>query len=125
MTFCSASRCYAQVFCILIISTTYIFLFASCASPVVNLTDAKQAVNNYYTSGAYAKELGAVLNNARKDFEKLKLDSTSVIIFDVDETTLDNFDQIKKYDFGFDMSAWEDWIQAAAAPPIMLQQQKI
>lgn len=119
MTLCSALRCYAQVFIILIVSGLNIFLFTSCSSQVVNLTDAKQAVDNYYTGGAYAKELGGVLKDARKDFEKLKLDKTSVIIFDVDETTLDNFNQIKKYDFGFDMKAWEDWIQSAAAPPII------
>jgi predicted secreted acid phosphatase len=119
MTLRSALRCYGQVFLIIIVLATSVFILESCSSPVVNLTDAKQAVNNYYTEGTYAKELDAVLKDARKDFAKLKLDKTSVIIFDVDETTLDNFNQIKKYDFGFDMNAWEDWIQSAAAPPIV------
>ncbi len=119
MTLRPAIRRYVQVFLIVIVPINGAWLFEGCSTKVVNLTDAKQAVNNYYTEGAYEKELHAVLNDARKDFENLKLDKTSVIIFDVDETTLNNFEQIKKYDFGFDMKAWEDWIQSAAAPPIV------
>ena len=119
MTACSALRHFTLICTILVSSAASLLVFEGCSAAVVNLTDAKQAVNDYYVNGAYAKELGAVLQNARKDFDKLKLDKTSVVIFDVDETALDNFNQIKKYDFGFDMKAWEDWIQAAAAPPVV------
>jgi acid phosphatase len=119
MTLCSALRYYAFSLTIIFSLVSNLLLYEGCSAPVVNLTDAKQAVNNYYTNGVYAKELDAVLQGARKDFENLKPDKMSVVIFDVDETTLDNFNQIKKYDFGFDMKAWEDWIQAAAAPPVV------
>jgi predicted secreted acid phosphatase len=111
---------YYICFCItIIIITSAILVGEGCSASVVNLTDAKQAVNDYYSKGAYAKELDAVLKSAREDFEKIKPETSSVVIFDVDETTLDNFNQIKKYDFGFDMNAWEDWILSAAAPPVV------
>ena len=94
-------------------------LFYGCSNNLINLSDAKRNVNAYYTNGTYEKELSAVLDKATSQINEVPFEKNAVVIFDLDETSFNNFGQIKKYDFGFDFNTWENWIQQGAAPPIV------
>lgn len=94
-------------------------LLFGCSSGLINLSDAKRNVNAYYTNGTYEQELAEVLDKAASQINDIRSENNSVVIFDLDETSFNNFEQIKKYDFGFDFNTWENWIQQGAAPPIV------
>jgi len=98
--------------------TFALVLLPGCSASIANLTDAKRAVTAYYENGSYEKDMNDVMKDAVEKLNKVHVDKSSVAIFDIDETSLSNYSQIKKYDFGFDFQAWEDWIQSGAAPPI-------
>ena len=49
---------------------------------------------------------------------KLKPKSNSAVVFDVDETSLSNYESIKKIYFGYDPVKWNNWINEGKAPAI-------
>jgi acid phosphatase len=94
------------------------FTLISCGSVPVNLQLAKKDVMIYYESGKYSNDLKEIISNAETEINKLKLDTTSSIVFDIDETSLSNFEVIKKIYFGYDEKMWNNWINEARAPAI-------
>jgi acid phosphatase len=74
------------------------------------------------TCGCYAKDLDVQADRAiaflraraahRSPQEKLAL------VLDIDETTLSNYEQEVKMDFGYDGKAFDDWIESGQAPAI-------
>ena len=90
----------------------------SFAQQPTNLTDAKQAVITYYNSGQYDKDVASVINEAWKNMESVKFDSTWAFVFDIDETCVSNWQFEKKYDFGYDSLLWNNWVLSAKAPAI-------
>ena len=67
-----------------------LFLNGCCKEELLNLTTARNKVKEYYTSGKFDKELTKVINEAKEKFSKVEIKSNSVVIFDVDETALNN-----------------------------------
>lgn len=94
--------------------------FAGCSSApkLVNLTTSKHEIINYYESGQYDKELLEAVNNAIDDFDKVQVQDSSAVVFDVDETVLSNYPHIKSVDFGYIHDLWDKWILEAKAPAI-------
>jgi predicted secreted acid phosphatase len=72
----------------------------------------------YYESGKYSNDLKNIISNAEDEINKIKLQTNSAIVFDVDETSLSNYESIKKIYFGYDPQKWDDWINEAKAPAI-------
>ena len=95
-----------------------ILTIAGCATRPVNLSVAKNEVQNYYESGKYDEELDEIISSAENEFNKVSADSNSVIIFDVDDTALNNFEISKKIGFGFVYNIIEKWVMDAKAPAI-------
>lgn len=90
----------------------------SCASTLMNLDKAKDEVAKYYESGQYAEELTAIIEEAKEKFSKVAPTQNSAVIFDIDETALDNYKEIKRIGFGYERQLWEEWLQKAEAPAI-------
>jgi predicted secreted acid phosphatase len=90
----------------------------SCGSEPVNLQVAKITVMKYYESGEYSKDLKKIISNAEDEISKTILQTNSAVVFDVDETSLSNYESIKKIYFGYDPRKWDDWINEAKAPAI-------
>ena len=88
----------------------------ACSPSLINLDTAKDRVATYYESGEYEKELTAIIDDAKKKFAKLEVQDNSVVVFDLDETALDNYEAIKKIGFGYEPKYWDDWVQQGAAP---------
>ena len=94
------------------------FTLISCGSVPVNLQLAKKEVVNYYESGKYSNDLKDIISNAENEINKLNLPAISAVVFDVDETSLSNYEAIKKIHFGYVRDMWDNWINEANAPAI-------
>ncbi|MCU7499700.1 MAG: HAD family acid phosphatase [Bacteroidota bacterium] len=95
-------------------------MLAGCSSApkLLNLDTAKKEVGLYYESGQYDKDVQEVVEDAIKDFDGVKVRDSSAVVFDVDETVLSNYSEIKSVGFGFEGEHWNRWILEGKAPAI-------
>jgi acid phosphatase len=98
---------------------TLSLLSLSCAPELLNLDTAKKDVASYYESGLYEKDLTEIVENAEEKFSRVIVEPNSVVIFDVDETALDNYEGIKQMGFGYEKRLWDEWIEKADAPAVL------
>jgi acid phosphatase len=96
----------------------FAFLVQSCATNPINLGIAKEELIKYHDSGRYDQELTKVVNKAIDEFNSVKANNNSLVVFDVDETSLSNYEINKELDFGYVPELWDKWIQSAKAPAI-------
>jgi len=102
-----------------ILSVTIISFFVSCGTEKpLNLTDARSEVNEFYESGRYDEELDEVIKNALEQFEKVEFKENSVVIFDVDETVLNNYGLAELMGFGYVYELNKKWNAEMKAPAI-------
>jgi acid phosphatase len=98
--------------------TLALALWSCSSNQLVNLRTAKDTVKDYYESGGYDKELDEVITNAKQSFSKVEIKNNSVVIFDVDETALNNYGLAKQMDFGYVYDLNKKWNQELKAPAI-------
>ena len=102
------------------------FIFFSCSSnQLVNLRTSKDIVKEYYESGKFNEEMREVINDAKEKFDKIKVKSNSVVIFDVDETALNNYGLAKQMDFGYLYDLNKKWNEELKAPAIKETQELV
>lgn len=95
------------------------FLFFGCSSnQLMNLRTAKDIVKEYYESGKYNEEMREIINNAKEKFDKVTPTNKSVVIFDVDETALNNYGLALMMDFGYVYDLNKKWNEELKAPAI-------
>ncbi len=92
--------------------------FGGCDSKPVNLTVARELVKEYYESGKFNEELNEVIKNAIEEFHNIEVSENSVVIFDVDETVLDNYELAKLMGFGYVYKMNKEWNSEMKAPAI-------
>ena len=102
----------------LYLTLTVSLTLLSCSPALMNLDSAKDEVAKYYESGQYAEELTEIIEDAKQKFSEVKPTPNSAVIFDIDETALDNYKEIKRIGFGYERQLWEEWLQKAEAPSI-------
>lgn len=91
----------------------------SCSSNrLVNLRTAKDIVKDYYESGKYDAEMNEVVIDAKEKFDKVEIKKNSVVIFDVDETALNNYGLALQMDFGYVYDLNKKWNEELKAPAI-------
>ena len=95
-----------------------LFLFSCATEKPLNLSVAREKVKEYYESGEYDEELNAVIQEAKKEFSTIEINNNSVVIFDVDETALDNYGLAEKMGFGYIYETNKIWNAEAKTPPI-------
>ena len=101
------------------LSLILVFVLISCSSnEIVNLRTAKDKVKVYYESGQYDEEMNNVIVGAKDKFNKVKPNDKSVVIFDVDETALNNYGLAKMMDFGYVYDLNKKWNEELKAPAI-------
>ncbi len=93
-----------------------LFLNGCCNEEIVNLTIAREKVKEYYTSGKFDKELTKVINESKEKFSKVEIKNNSVVIFDIDETALNNFGLAEKMGFGYVYKMNKEWNAEAKTP---------
>ena len=93
---------------------------SGCSSTkITNLTDAKNKVVNYYETEKYYNDLNSVLEEINSHFKYYDVKPNDAVVFDVDETTLSNYDYIKSIDFGYEHKLWSDWQDKGIAKAIL------
>lgn len=100
-----------------------IILLPACTEPVksdkpVNLTTAREEVKEYYESGKFNKELEKVIKEAKEKFDKIEVKKNSAVVFDVDETVLDNYGLAKSMGFGYVYKMNKEWNAEMKAPAL-------
>lgn len=94
-------------------------LFAGCSPQLVNLDIAKSRVEHYYESGQYISDVKKIVRKATNEINNLKLAKKDVVIFDIDDTSISNYQHSKKIGFGFYRKEWNNWVLKAKAPAIL------
>ena len=88
----------------------------SCTDKPVNLSVARESVKEFYESGKFDEELDNVIREAKDKFSKVEFTENSVVIFDVDETALNNYEVSKKMGYGYVYEMVYEWTQDAKVP---------
>lgn len=101
----------------LILSLT-LFLFSCATEKPINLSVAREEVKQYYESGKFDEEVNDVITEAKEKFDKVEFKENSVVIFDVDETALDNYGLAKEMGFGYVYELNKKWNAELKAPAI-------
>jgi len=104
-----------KYFLILLLS---IIIISCSPNQLVNLRIAKDTVKDYYESGKYDEEMKEVIGDAKEKIDKVEIKKNSVVIFDVDETALNNYGLAKQMDFGYVYDLNKKWNEELKAPAI-------
>jgi acid phosphatase len=102
----------------LILTLSLFFISCSEEKKPLNLTIAREEVQQYYESGKFGEELKKVIEDAKEKFDKVEFKNNSVVIFDVDETALDNYELAKQMGFGYVYDLNKKWNAEMKAPAI-------
>jgi len=84
----------------------------------INLAIAKNDVERYYESCEYAKEVKIVVQQALKYFKTHHFERGAVVIFDIDDTLLSDYCEMKQLSFGFVPKLNHEWILKAVADEV-------
>jgi predicted secreted acid phosphatase len=100
-----------------------LLVVAGCAGPASrpqNLSTLKREIHVYVESGRYQQEIAAVAAEARTWIAEraARGGSRLTVVFDLDETLLDNWPHIRAMDFGYVVPEWDRWVDEAKAPAI-------
>jgi len=98
--------------------TLTLFLFSCATEKPVNLSIAREEVKQYYKSGKFNEELDKVITEAKQKFDKAEFTDSSVVIFDVDETALNNYELAEQMGFGYVYELNKQWNAEMKAPAI-------
>lgn len=107
-----------KLFLTLNLFLTLLILSCTKDEKPINLTIARNEVKQYYESGKYDEELNKVIANAKKEFEKVEFKENSAVIFDIDETALNNYGLAEQMGFGYVYELNKKWNAELKAPAI-------
>jgi acid phosphatase len=95
-------------------------LFFACVKneKPTNLSIAKEEVMQYYESGKFDEELNTAIEEAKKKFANVDFKENSVVIFDIDETVLNNYGLAEQMGFGYVYEMNKKWNAEAKTPSI-------
>jgi len=107
-------------FYIVIVSIFSFFLLISCSEQEKpeNLTTARKEVKEYYESGRFYNEVENVIKKAKEKFDKIEIKDNSAVVFDVDETALDNYGLAKSMGFGYVYKMNKEWNAEMKSPAL-------
>ncbi len=110
-------------FCIKYFLPLSFILFFACEKneKPVNLSVAREEVKQYYESGKFDEEINSVIVDAKEKFSIVEIKSNSVVVFDVDETALDNYGLAEMMGFGYVYEMNKKWnaeMKATAIPQV-------
>lgn len=99
-------------------SITLLFL-AGCERKPQNLTTAKEAVENYYEKGGFEKDVQNAVDQAINYFKnRVCCGTQSAVIFDIDDTLLWSYSDMKAIQFGYVPKLFHDWVIRADTPAV-------
>jgi acid phosphatase len=98
----------------------FFILFFACDKndKPVNLSVAREEVKQYYKSSKYDAEVKTIIEDAKRKFDDITFTENSVVIFDVDETALNNYELAEQMGFGYVYEMNKKWNAEMKAPAI-------
>ncbi|MGQ4005020.1 HAD family acid phosphatase [Francisellaceae bacterium CB300] len=80
----------------------------------------KQQIIDYYESDEHEKEVASILSRAKEIISSADSLENKVVVFDIDETSLNHYRALKDYDFpqGDNHKVWDECIFVTAGKPI-------
>lgn len=84
----------------------------------LNLTIAKEQVEQYHECGQYDRDLEAIVNKAIAHFNRVPARNNATVVFDIDDTVLSDYANEKEINFGYIPKLSHEWIMRADAPAI-------
>ncbi len=109
---------------ILLVIFASVMLFSGQAAAyrdnqIPNLEKIKQMIIQYHKSGDWARELEVAGDRGIEMFYKAYDENEKqAVVFDIDETTVDNYEYYEKNNFAFIPNIWFEWVDSAKAPAI-------
>ncbi|MGK9369113.1 HAD family acid phosphatase [Melioribacter sp. Ez-97] len=100
-----------------LLQISLIVFFVACQPDLINLDKAKRAVAEYYDSGKYDNDCRKLIDDAIEFIDTAEPHDSNAVVFDIDETALDNYHYIKSIGFGYILDEWNKWVNRAEAPP--------
>jgi acid phosphatase len=100
----------------IVLIVAVVLQLTSCTDKPVNLSVARESVKEYYESGKFDEELDTVIREAKDKFSEVEFTENSVVIFDVDETAINNYEISKKMGYGYVHEMVYEWTQNAKVP---------
>jgi len=85
---------------------------------LINVGVDKNVVREYYASGAYDAELWGLAGIWMNYWTSQTYVAKNTVVFDIDETVLNNMGEILNNDFSFLPQNWDPWVNSSAAPAI-------
>ncbi len=77
---------------------------------LTNLATVKEKLKEYHSGGRYDTDLNMIIKKAKFEFSKIKPKDNSLVVFDIDETALSNYQFGLDYDFGYNEEIWTEWV---------------
>lgn len=102
----------------IVFTVAVVLQLTSCRDKPVNLSVARELVKEYYESGNFDEELNEVIREAKEKFKNVQVETHSVVIFDVDETALNNYKLAEQMGFGYVYKMNKKWNSEMKAPAI-------
>ncbi len=80
----------------------------------------KQQIIDYYESDEHEKEVASILSRAKEIISSADSLENKVVVFDIDETSLNHYRPLKDYDFpqGDNHKVWDECIFVTTGKPI-------
>lgn len=96
-----------------------ISLLTSCDRKPKNLTLAKEEIEHYYESGHFESDVKLVVDQAIEYFNpRVCCGPESAVIFDIDDTLLWSYYDMKHIQFGFVPPLYHEWVLRAHSPVV-------
>ena len=111
----------ASVLIMSVVVTTGCSSPKNTVAPLANLQANKIAVSEYYADGQYEADVLKIAEDADKYLSKTLQSnrySKPAIVFDIDDTLLNNYPIYKRMGFRFSSALWRQWINLGNIPAI-------
>ncbi len=96
-----------------------VIFLVGCERKPQNLTLAKEEVERYYENGHFESDVKLVVDQAIEYFyPRICCSAESAVVFDIDDTLLWSYYEMKKIQFGFVPKLFHEWILKATTPTV-------
>ncbi len=96
-----------------------LFVLVGCDRKPKNLTLAKEEVERYYENGFFESDVKLVVDQAIEYFyPRVCCNPQSAVVFDIDDTLLWSYYDMKKIQFGFVPPLYHEWVMRAHSPVV-------
>lgn len=97
---------------------SFLLLFSNVSFSQFFFLNDTTSLSQYYTSGGHDAEIRGITSQAFEHFKTLPVGTNDVIVFDVDETSLSNFNIFRASHFIFDAVSYNNQLETESSPAI-------